>query len=270
MIAVRIGLQSNDQSQIPVILVDAGIHGNEWIGPAAGHYIVENLLTNPQGQDILSKADVVLTPVVNRDGYDYSVGMLYPVQIGRKNRMPSNSKKCLLKETMGTNINRNFDWYWDSLDSKEDPCGQDYRGDHPFSAPETVALAKLMETPNVKYYHTIHSFGNLILWPFGTSSEKLRYFDLTQEVALAGKEAVEQEFGQTYKLGSTVDVLYPASGASKDYAAGKLGIPISLIHEIGGRDLDFQPPKSDIMPYVGMAWTVFNANSLKALSYNLE
>lgn len=262
--AVRIGLKKNDEEDIPVMIIDGGIHGNEWISPAAAHHIAENLFTNPKALEILEKSDVILTTCVNRDAYDASIKWLYPIIYGRKNLMPSADRNCFLKDSQGTNINRNFDWFWNSTDSKEDPCGYNYRGDYPHSAPETASLVNLMATSrNVIYYHTIHAFGNVILYPYGSSKEPCKYFEENRAVALAGKEAVEKEFKQTYKVGSTYEILYTTSGASKDYANGVANIPISLIHEIGGRTLDFQPLTSDIETYVGMAWTVFSTQAVE-------
>lgn len=261
--AVRIGLKTNNPRKVPIFLVDGGIHGNEWISPASVHRIIENLIENRDSLKIMKYADIILAHCVNRDGYDYSIQWTQPFIIGRKNLMPSTKKSCILSMTIGTNINRNFDWYWNTTDeSKENPCGQNFKGDSPHSAPETRALLSLMQIHNVKFYFTIHSFGNYIMYPYGNSHDTINYLEETKIVATAGKDAVEKKYGQEYKVGSTIDILYNTIGSSKDYAAGNLNIPISIILEIGGRDLDFQPNKEDIHNYTGMAWTVFYNQAL--------
>lgn len=265
LLAIRVGHKKNDQSTVPVVLGDAGIHGNEWIGPPAGHKIIENLLFNSTGLAILDKVDVIFTACVNRDGYDDSLGRSFNIMYGRKNKLASEKYECAIERNKGTNINRNFDWHWDSADSREDACNYNYRGDYPHSAPETAGLADLMKTPNVVFYYTIHSFGNLLLYPYGHSDEKVENYDQMREVALEGQRVLEQQFGQKYDVGSTYQVLYIATGASKDYAAGNVKIPISLIHEIGGEPVDFQPRFSNIPIYTDMAWCSFEAMTLKVI-----
>lgn len=263
--AIRIGLKENDISTVPVILGDAGIHGNEWITPLAGHKIIQNLLFNPQALEILKKMDVIFTPCVNRDGYDASLKKHFSLMYGRKNHQQSARGGCALPENVGTNINRNFDWYWNSSNSREDPCNYNYRGDYPNSASETAALIRLMNIPNIRFYYTIHSFGNLILYPYGHSTIDVPNRDLMHQVAEAGQKVLKEQFNQHYVIGSTADVLYTTTGASKDYAVGVVNITISLIHEVGGDAIDFQPREDDISDYAESTWSAFEAMSLKVI-----
>lgn len=265
MYAIRVGLKANDESTVPIVLGDAGIHGNEWIGPLSGHKIIENMLFNSTGLTILQKVDVIFTACVNRDGYDGSLGRSFSLMYGRKNQMKSEKHECVIEKSEGTNINRNFDFHWDSEDSRDDPCNFNYRGDYPHSAPETAALVDLMKIPNVVFYYTIHSFGNLLLYPYGHSDEKVGNLDQMRAVALEGQRVLQEQFGQKYVVGSTYQVLYITSGASKDYAYGVAKIPISLIHEIGGEPMDFQPRLENIPVYTDMAWCSFEAMTLKVI-----
>lgn len=263
--AVRIGLKKNDESTIPIILGDAGIHGNEWIAPLAGHKIIDNLLFNSAALEILDKVDVIFSPCVNRDGYDASLQKQISMMYGRKNHQLSSKGGCAVPENVGTNINRNFDWFWDSSNSREDPCNYNYRGDYANSANETIALISLMNIPNVRFYYTIHAFGNLILYPYGHSTVDVPNRDLMHQVAAAGQKVLKERYGQSYVIGSTADVLYTTTGASKDYATGVANITISLIHEIGGDAIDFQPRDEDIAEYADSAWGAFEAMSLKVI-----
>lgn len=270
MIAVRLGRKDVDRVNSPVILIDAAIHGNEWIGPPGAHNIIEQLLFNETGHNLMRKFDIIVAPIVNRDGYDNSLNSLHPNIHGRKNRKPS-KESCILERNDGTDINRNFDWAWNSTKLTENPCSESFRGDYPHSEPETIALAKLMETPKVIFYYTIHSFGNFILYPYGNTDDKVNNFDNMREVALTGKDAIESTFAidKPYIVGSTLEILKRTSGASKDYAAGKLNIPISLIHEVGGRRPDSQPRVEDIKTYVDIVWTGFSAMALKVADLEL-
>lgn len=253
--AIRIGLKSNNMSTVPITLADSGIHGNEWITPLAGHKIIEQLLFNESSLRILDKMDIIFAACVNRDGYDASIRTKFSLMYGRKNHQPSVNGDCVLSENVGTNINRNFDWHWYSTNSREDPCNYNYRGDYPNSAIETQALISLMKLPNVKFYYTIHSFGNLILYPYGNF--KIKSWFKMHQVAAEGQLALRKAFNQEYVIGSTYEILYLTTGASKDYAAGVAGIDISLILEIGGDAIDFEPRAESIPDYAEMGWCAF-------------
>lgn len=46
------------------ILIDAGMHGREWIGPAISIYIVHQLVTNLENRNMLENLDWVILPVL--------------------------------------------------------------------------------------------------------------------------------------------------------------------------------------------------------------
>ncbi len=50
----------------------AGIHAREWIGPAVGTYLVNELLNNAEANDkYLDSFNIYLLPVANPDGYEF-------------------------------------------------------------------------------------------------------------------------------------------------------------------------------------------------------
>ena len=53
--------------------IDAGIHGREWVAPAVGTWMLNELLEDAVNHpDLLSKLDWYFLPSVNPDGYQYS------------------------------------------------------------------------------------------------------------------------------------------------------------------------------------------------------
>lgn len=57
----------------PIVFVDAGIHAREWVAHHAGLYILKQLVENAEDNlRILENIDVVVLPLVNPDGYEYS------------------------------------------------------------------------------------------------------------------------------------------------------------------------------------------------------
>lgn len=65
----------------PAIFVDCGIHAREWVAPATGLYIINQLVENSnQNQDLINDVDWYIIPVLNPDGYEYThtnVSFLY-------------------------------------------------------------------------------------------------------------------------------------------------------------------------------------------------
>lgn len=78
----------------------------------------------------------------------------------RKTRRPNDGS-----HNIGTDCNRNFSFYWQRACNK--PSKNTYRGDTPFSEPETRILKQLMHTLQPHFYLTLHSFAKSLMYPFG-------------------------------------------------------------------------------------------------------
>ena len=66
-------------------------------------------------------------------------------------------------------LNRNFSYKWGGRGSSGQTCSEEYRGQRAFSEPETAALRKflLARRGSVLMYLTFHSYGQMILYPWG-------------------------------------------------------------------------------------------------------
>ncbi|XP_016977160.1 carboxypeptidase B [Drosophila rhopaloa] len=234
-----------------VILVDGGFHAREWISPAAAVHLINELVENFEGNaDLLQDFDWVILPVVNADGYEFT--QTSPDnRFWRKTRQPSSS------DCIGTDPNRNFDFHWNEEGASEDPCNNTYAGAKPFSEPEALVVRDLIHSfaDRGKMYLTLHSYGSLILYPWGWTADVPDTVDDLEEVAAEGKKAIHEATGTVYKVGpSTTTINYAAAGASDDYAFNA-GFPISFTMELpfGGAD-GFDPPASDIDRLVRETW----------------
>jgi len=147
----------------PVILIDGTVHAREWISPSMALYIIQQLLDNyAENQELLEDYDWVIMPVVNADGYEYTHT---DYRYWRKTRRPTSNPECV-----GTDINRNFDYEWGHDEgSSSDPCEDNYRGERPFDQPESQVLrdVKLHYKGRLNFYLSLHSYGNLLLLPWG-------------------------------------------------------------------------------------------------------
>ncbi|KAH8322419.1 hypothetical protein KR067_004376 [Drosophila pandora] len=246
-----------------VILVDGGFHAREWISPATVVYLINQLVYNlEENADLLEDYDWVILPVVNPDGYEYTQ-ISEDTRLWRKTRKPSSS------ECFGTDPNRNFDYHWRESGASDDPCSDTYAGSKPFSEPEALVVSDLIRTYSDRgqMYLTLHSFGPMILYPWGWIDEVPETVDDLDEVAKAGYEAILEATGTVYKYGpSTTTINYAAAGASDDYAFNE-GFPISFTMELppGGRD-GFDPPASDIDRLVKESWVGISAMARRVVT----
>lgn len=89
-------------------------------------------------------------------------------------------------------------------------------------------------------------------------------------MAKAGFNAILNHSGREYLVGNAAIVLYPAAGASDDYAYAMANARIAITMELpaGGAN-GFDPPPSDIEEYVEESWLGIIAMAEKVIEkYN--
>ncbi|XP_065083716.1 carboxypeptidase B1-like [Ochlerotatus camptorhynchus] len=243
------------------IIVDAGIHAREWITVSTALYLIKKLIEDGDQYRVLHEYKWVIVPLVNPDGYVYS---METDRYWRKNRRRL-SDKCA-----GVDLNRNFGFRWDvgaALFSED--CHPGFRGYAPFSEPETRALRTVFDNnPDAELYINLHSFGGYLIYPWSFESAPVRNVDALRQVGVSAARAMWNYGRQEYKVGSSAEVLrYQASGTSIDYAYS-VGIELPFAMEIAEYGYsDFQPPPNAISQivkesFVGIKELVYAARKL--------
>lgn len=238
-----------------VIFLDAGIHAREWIAPATALYVIDQLVKH-SADDALASITWVILPVVNPDGYEFSHEA---DRFWRKTRRPTGN--CA-----GTDANRNFAVHWGEIGASASPCSETYRGEAPFSEPETkIVRDELLKLKGqCKFYLTLHSYGNYLLYPWGWTEELPETWQDLDEVSQAGAAAIKSATGTRYTVGSSTNVLYAAAGGSDDWAFAEAEVPISITMELpGGGSGGFNPPASSIEKIVKESWVGIKAMAEK-------
>lgn len=240
-----------------VIFVDAGIHAREWIAPATALYALHQLAElSAENADLLADTDWIVLPCVNPDGYEYTHDF---DRMWRKTRGPNaGNSRC-----PGTDGNRNFAYEWGGPGASVSECQDTYRGRAPLSEPETRAVSELMKDlgPACKFYLTLHSYGNMLLYPWGFTHALPDSWRDLDEVASAGAQAIERATGSRYWVASAAE-LYLAAGGSDDYALGEHGIPIAITMELPG---GFVVPTAQIRASVQESWIGIRAMALRVI-----
>ncbi|XP_068142451.1 carboxypeptidase B1 [Drosophila tropicalis] len=242
-----------------VIFLDAGIHAREWIAPAEALYVIYQLVENFAANSALLKDyDWVILPVVNPDGYEYTHTS---TRMWRKTRKPVSSS-CY-----GTDANRNFDYHWGEVGASSYSCADTFKGETAFSEPETQLVRDLLlgYKGRGKFYLTLHSYGNYLLYPYGWTSALPTTWRDIDAVAQAGADAIKSGTGTKYTVGSSTNVLYAAAGGSDDYAFAVAEFPISITMELPAGGTGFDPSTAQILPYVSETWLGIKAMAQKVI-----
>lgn len=222
----------------PKTLITSALHPREYATAELTIRFAEYLLEN-YGKDaditwLLDYQEVHLIIQANPDGRKAAEGGV----LWRKN---GNSSHCEGSSRFyGADLNRNFAFAWGKLGADR-PCTETYRGSSAGSEPETQAIQDYLRklfpdkrtddfsspAPNDTQgvYLDIHSFGELVLWPWGVSENPAPNHGGLQ--TLGRKLAYFNGYTPEQAIG-----LHPTSGTSNDFAYGELGVPAYTI-ELG-------------------------------------
>nr|XP_055048231.1 carboxypeptidase A1-like [Misgurnus anguillicaudatus] len=217
----------------PAIWIDAGIHAREWISHATAVWIANQIATDFASNrapvpKILDKMDIYMLIVANPDGYVFShtsPNELY--RFWRKNRSVTSNPKC-----RGVDLNRNWDAKFGTPGASADPCAEDYRGPSANSEIEVQNMANfLVNHNNFKSFITLHSYKQLLMYPYGYTGTDTPDKSELHSVALSAANALKSWHGTVYQVGSIFSTLEQASGASIDWAYNR-GIKYSYAFEL--------------------------------------
>jgi carboxypeptidase T len=248
--AVKISGNVTVDEDEPEVLLDGMLHARERIGNEmaiyAIHLLVDNYETNDRIRKIVDSREIWVIPMVNPDGAEYDIagGKFHN---WRKNRQPNPGSNC-----RGVDLNRQFSYRWGKGGtSSGDPCSNLYRGAKPWAAPEVRAYRDFVRSRVLDGRQQIraaidwHSFGRLVLWPYGYTYTNLPK-DMTREdyrafVALGKQVAALNRYRP--EQGSD---LYITKGDSTDWLYGEQRIFAYTIELARGHPLRFYATPDEI------------------------
>uniref|UniRef100_A0A1I8JKC0 Peptidase_M14 domain-containing protein n=1 Tax=Macrostomum lignano TaxID=282301 RepID=A0A1I8JKC0_9PLAT len=197
--------KSPDSSKKTAVWLDAGIHAREWV-------------SRQLRCTLLTSSLMWACP---------------PNRMWRKNREVNGMRRYC----RGVDLNRNYGYRWGGgAGSSGFPCADNFRGPAAFSAAETSAVRRYLESRKSRLlmFVSLHSFGQYLLIPYGY--QKNTYSKTHHEKMMcAATLAVHKMFAindRFYALGTGSDMLYEANGGSDDWAHGSLGVPYSFTVEL--------------------------------------
>ncbi|KYK38757.1 MAG: hypothetical protein AYK18_06320 [Theionarchaea archaeon DG-70] len=176
------------------------------------NYLTDNYGTDPDVTNYVDTREIYIIPIVNPDGkvYDDSGGGYGSGRNWRKNRQPCTGG-------IGTDPNRNYSYQWGGSGSSGSCTSETFRGYEPFDAPCTAAVRDFFNAhPDINLLVTYHSYGNLVLWPWGYTYNPIADADDRQVHELLG-QGYASYTGYTPQQASD---LYIADGTTDDWSYG--------------------------------------------------
>uniref|UniRef100_A0ABI7WMB8 Peptidase M14 domain-containing protein n=1 Tax=Felis catus TaxID=9685 RepID=A0ABI7WMB8_FELCA len=235
----------------PAVWLNAGIHSREWISVATAIWTARKVASDygkdPTITSILEKMDIFLLPVANPDGYVYTQTQN---RLWRKTRSINPGSRCV-----GTDPNRNWNASFAGEGASDNPCSEIYHGPHANSEVEVKSVVDfIQEHGNFKCFIDLHSYSQLLMYPYGYTVKKAPDADELDKVARRAAKALASLSGTTYQVGPTCTTVYPASGSSVDWAYDN-GIKYAFTFEL--RDTGhygFLLPANQIIPTAEETW----------------
>jgi carboxypeptidase T len=223
----------------PKVFYNALIHARE---PASMqqliffmYYLLENYALDGEVKMLVDNLELYFVPCLNPDGYLY-IESTNPEGGGmwRKNRKNNGNG------IYGVDLNRNFGFMWgyDNFGSSPNPGSSTYRGTAPFSEPETQMIRDFTMEFDFNIVLNYHSYGSLLLHPYGYSSTVAPDYPYIRKAASAITEKNGYTFGTSQRL------LYLVNGDATDWFYGDEELKprmISFTPEVGTAQDGFWP-----------------------------
>ncbi|NXT80712.1 CBPA1 Carboxypeptidase, partial [Zapornia atra] len=242
---------STGGSNRPAIWLDTGIHSREWITQATGIWtankIAEEYGKDPSITAILDSMDIFFEIITNPDGFAYTHSSN---RMWRKTRSSQTGSSCV-----GVDPNRNWDAGFGGFGSSSNPCAETYRGPYANSESEVKAIVDFIRSHgNVKSVISIHSYSQMLLFPYGYKTAPAPDYQELNELAKKAVTDLAALYGTKYTYGSIADTIYLADGTTVDWAYDN-GIKYSFTFEL--RDTGrygFLLPSNQIIPTATETW----------------
>lgn len=255
--AMKVSDNPNIEEDEPEVYFNGNHHAREWLTIEVClyilNYLTDNYATNATITEIVDNRQIWVIPCVNPDGRmfdspgDDPTDHRYQPAGWRKNRVDNGDG------SYGVDLNRNYGYMWGGAGASDSPSSWTYRGKEAFSENETRAIRDFVGQHNFVFAISYHSFGQLILYPWGytynESEDDALFIAVAEEMAsLISNKAGSAYPGYTPHQGSD---LYMTSGTDDDWLYGEMGIYaycIELYPHSSDKDANVSSPYDSFHP----------------------
>lgn len=226
----------------PKLFVMSALHAREYtpaeLNTRFGEYLIEQYGADPNVTWLLDYHEIHLLLQANPDGRKQA-------ETGMNWRKNTNEAYCAADSPLrGADLNRNFPFQWGCCGgSSSYQCSETYRGPSAASEPETQAVRDYVRAEfadgrghsltaaapitTTGVFLDLHSYGELVLWPWGFTYEPAPNGTALQ--TLGRKLAYFNDYEPQQAA-----ALYPTDGATDGFAYGELGVA-AFAFEMGTR-----------------------------------
>ena len=245
---IRISGAPSGIEKKPGIIFLGTHHAREHLSTEVPLYLIKHLVENygilKMITDLIDSREIWIMPMVNPDGAFFDVEGNTPYKWWRKNRRTDSQGNAF-----GVDLNRNYGYKWGGQGAGKEKESETYRGEAPFSEPETKAVKAFLEShDNITLLLSYHTFSELILYPWGYTDDVIQ-----NEKDLKVYQLLATEMGRmTGYTPQKSSELYITSGDTTDWSYGKLGI-FSFTFELYPKSLlqgGFYPSAENIQEVV--------------------
>ncbi|XP_047112071.1 zinc carboxypeptidase-like [Schistocerca piceifrons] len=241
---LQLGLEIKFAEDNRLVMLEGGMHGNEWIATACMNWFINEILTTDDSdvRDVITRVTFNILPSSNPDGYNYT---WTTDRLWRKNIQP-------YQNCTGVDLNLNYDFNFTGFGTSEDFCADNYPGPVPFSEYEAATFSGMLsdnEPGTLLLYGSFHAYGQRIMFPYGVPGNVASNYDELLEMTQRASEALAARYGTTYTVGSVLDLLSPASESSIDWMQGVLGHEYNIAWELRDEgQYGYLLPEDQIVP----------------------
>lgn len=195
--------------------------------------------SDPTITAILDSFELVIAPIINPDGYEFSRS---------GDRMWRKNRKRNTNGSTGVDLNRNWDAHWGEVGSSRIPSAQTYQGLKAHSEPEVMHAANYIKSlRNRAAGVDVHSYGQFVLRNYGwtvTATKKEVYL---KRLGDAIADAMNSLFSSGY-VSQRSSALYPSGGSMDDWMFDKAEMPGFTIELRDHGEYGFVLPPEFIIP----------------------
>jgi hypothetical protein len=209
------------------------------VSMAVLYHILDNYGVDPTITDNVDNTQIWFAPLVNPNGHKIVTD---EDNLWWRKNIRDNDENGFITPSSGYDYpdgvdpNRNYGFEWGYVGASGNINSQTYHGPYAFSEPEVVAMKELMDSHHFVTGITYHSYGELVLFPFGYNDGVIAPdHDALEELAIAVATPMGYTPQEAWQL-------YPCMGTTDDYSYGTHGT-FSFTVELA---TEFIPPAAQV------------------------
>ena len=209
------------------------------VSMAVLNHILDNYGVDPTITDNVDNTQIWFIPIVNPNGHKIVTD---EDNLWWRKNIRDNDENGFITPSGGYDYpdgvdpNRNYGFEWGYVGASGNINSQTYHGPYAFSEPEIIAMKELMDSHHFVTGISYHSYGELVLFPFGYNvGVTAPDHDTLEDLAIAVATPMGYNPQEAWEL-------YPCMGTTDDYSYGMHGT-FSFTVELA---TEFIPPAAQV------------------------